>query len=83
MRKQTIETGGILEPGRLLTKRAAMRCLGMGDWAWRELLKHGLPTVKQGRCVYVFSDDLLSVFLLLRDKQCEQPKNLPAPSERP
>lgn len=66
---KTTTTGGIVRSGELLTRTAVMQALGIDDWAWREITKNGLPTVKQGRRLYVLSDDLIAYFARLRDEQ--------------
>ena len=62
-------TTGIIRPGELLTREAAMVALKVEDWGWREIKKKGLPIIKQGRRFYVLSDDLIAFFARLRDEQ--------------
>lgn len=50
------------EPGRLYTSADARKMLGIGEWAWRNLVNRGLVVRKQGRRTYVFGDDILTFF---------------------
>ena len=65
----TPDAAGIVRPGELLTRKAAMQSLGVADWGFRELVKKGLPTVKAGRQCYVFSSDVIALFERLKAEQ--------------
>lgn len=58
----TVETPGIIEPGKLYVAEEARQRLRMGRKAWKELRDAGLRVIYKGRQAYVFGDDLLRVF---------------------
>lgn len=62
-----MDTPQVIEPGRLYTEQEAMRRLGVQAWAWRKMRRAGLRTVRQGRVVYAFGDDVLDYFERLRE----------------
>lgn len=53
---------GVIEPGRLYLAKEARQRLKIGDKTWRDLKAQGLETVRVGKQIYVFSDDLLRLF---------------------
>jgi len=60
------DTPGVIEPQRLYVAEEARQRLRIGGVTWRKLLRAGLPTIRLGRQVCVFSDDLLR---LLQDQK--------------
>lgn len=61
------EAPGLIEPRCLYLASEARSRLKIGDWAWRQMRRSGLRTIRQGNRVYVLGDDLLDFFSRQRE----------------
>ena len=50
---------GVIEPGVLYTVDEARARLRFGVWAWRKLVRAGLPVIKTSGRAFVLADDLI------------------------
>lgn len=57
---------GIIEPGRLYRADEARARLGLGDWAWRQLRRKGLPVIRTSGRAFVLGSDLIEHFSALK-----------------
>ncbi len=55
---------GEIRPGGLLTATEARARLGLGDWAWRQLVRSGLRIIRKSGRAFVLADDLIAHFAL-------------------
>jgi len=55
----TIDTPGVIEPGKLYTVAEARERLRAGQATWDRLKARGLPVCKVGNKSYVLGDDVI------------------------
>ena len=51
---------GVILPGALYRLETAKRILGLGDWAFRQLRREGLPVLRVSGRAFVAADDLIA-----------------------